>query len=482
MKNKILVGWASGDITPKRKVSLRGQFHTRISKGVNDPLSATALAIETENEDSQVIMISLDVALVSNATQKACRKVLEKELPGFDVEKLLLNATHTHTAPGQAGTNFADPPFDNDIMSESEYSEFLVKRVCKVACEAWKSRKPGAVSWGRGHAVIGFNRRLSYFDGSSVMYGKSDAPNFSHVEGYEDHGVDMLFTYDEKHNLTGMIVNVPCPSQCTEGAYVISADYWHETRQEIRKRHGRDLYILPQCAVAGDQSPRTLIDHRADERMMKLKGYNNDADYPSYYNYARRQDIADKIAKVVDEVLPLLEQDIRDKVEFSHETVILKLEQRKPNTEELKKVKQEIIRCQKKLEELKGTAPDSYDYSITYKTKIFNERAVKMHEAHEQGQGFMDVELHVMRLGDIAFCSNPFELYVDYGVRIKTRSKAVQTFLIQLAGSGTYVPSERAMKGGGYGAFVTSTPVWPSEGQKIVEKEVELINNMFLEE
>ena len=480
MKKKILIGWSSRDITPERKVSLRGQFHIRISEKVNDRLTATALALETEDASEQAIIVSMDAALVPDVTKEACRDILAKQLPDFDVKKLLMHGTHTHSAPGQAGTNFADPPLGDDIMSESGYSDFLVEKVCEAACEAWSRRKAGALSWGRGHAVVGFNRRLSYFDGSSVMYGKSDDPDFSHVEGYEDHGVDMLFTYDENHDLTGMVVNVPCPSQCTEQSYFISADYWHETRQEIRKRHGDKLYILPQCATAGDQSPRTLIDRRADERMMRLKGYENNLGYGSDYDVMRRQDIAEKIAKAVDEVLPLVKQDIRDEVEFSHETAVIKLEQRKPSEEDLEAVKQEIIRCRKKLEELKDTDPASRDYSITYKTKIFNERAVKMYEAHEHGQGFMDVELHVMRLGDVAFCSNPFELYVDYGVRIKARSKAVQTFLIQLAGSGSYLPSERAMKGGGYGAFITSTPVWPSGGQEIVEKEISLINNMFI--
>ena len=41
------------------------------------------------------------------------------------------------------------------------------------------------------------------------MYGKTDKPEFLHIEGYEDHGVDLLFTYDVARKLTGMIVNVP---------------------------------------------------------------------------------------------------------------------------------------------------------------------------------------------------------------------------------------------------------------------------------
>ena len=46
-EEKILIGWASQDITPQRPAILVGQFHVRISKYVNDPLIATALAIQS---------------------------------------------------------------------------------------------------------------------------------------------------------------------------------------------------------------------------------------------------------------------------------------------------------------------------------------------------------------------------------------------------------------------------------------------------
>jgi hypothetical protein len=68
-------------------------------------------------------------------------------------------------------------------------------------------------------------------------------------------------------------------------------------------------------------------------------------------------------------------------------------------------------------------------------------------------------EVHVLRLGDIAICTNPFELFTDYGIQMKCRSEALQTFVIQLAGSGTYLPTDRAVAGGGYSAIVQSNRV-----------------------
>jgi len=360
-------------------------------------------------------------------------------------------------------------------MTDNEYGDLLIKKISEAAIEAWNKRKPGALSWGKGDAVVGFNRRVSYFDGSTHMYGKTDVPEFSHIEGYEDHGVDMLFAYDADHKLTGMILNVPCPSQCTEAAWFISADYWHETRETIRAKHGEKLYILPQCAAAGDQAPRTMVSREADARMLKLKGYGDD------YNTARRQDIADKITAAVDEVLPLVAKDIRDKVEFCHTVTNLDLKQRTASTEDLDNAKQEIALWQAKLDDVKDSDPASVEHSGIFRQIEFNQKAIDMYHAQQRGEQLsFPVELHTIRLGDIAMSTNRFEYYLDFGLRIKTRSKAVQTFIVQLTGrASSYLPTERAMSGGGYGAYIASTPIGPEGGQKIVENQVNTINKMF---
>ena len=92
----------------------------------------------------------------------------------------------------------------------------------------------------------------------------------------------------------------------------------------------------------------------------------------------------------------------------------------------------------------------------------------------------MDVEIHVLRIGDVALCTNQFELFTDYGIRIQARSNALQTFVIQLAaGAGSYLPTEKAVKGGGYSAVIQSDVVSPEGGQILVDRTVELINSLW---
>ena len=88
-----------------------------------------------------------------------------------------------------------------------------------------------------------------------------------------------------------------------------------------------------------------------------------------------------------------------------------------------------------------------------------------------------------MRLGELAFCTNTFELYVDYGIQIKGRSKAMQTFLFQLTMSpweySGYLPTAKGVKGGAYGAVPSSNYVGPEGGQILVDETVAAIERAF---
>ena len=72
----------------------------------------------------------------------------------------------------------------------------------------------------------------------------------------------------------------------------------------------------------------------------------------------------------------------------------------------------------------------------------------------------------------------PFELYLDYAIRIQARSPAVPTMLVQLCGGASgYLPSARAVQGGGYSA--DKFRVGPEGGQVLVEETLRQIQALF---
>ncbi len=496
MKDGLTAGWAEADITPGGKVYLIGQHCARVSEGVMDPVTATALVLESGKNGQtagHVVMVSCDLVAISDKLREAVRGYVSEE-PGLKTGSIILNATHTHAAPHIRPSNsfrhFGDgktiPPdghpygIELDAMRPEEYVDFSAKKIAKAVKKAWNSRKPSGIGYGLVHAVIGRNRRLTYKDGESTMYGKADVAGFSHVEGYEDHSVYVMTVYDKAGSLTGIVVNVSCPSQVSENIYRISADFWHETREEIRKRFGKELFILAQCAPAGDQSPHVLVGKRAEERMWRLKDRDIEQNAP-------RREIAEKIADAVGHVLPCAEKEIDREPGLMHRAEVVELPRRKISQKDVDDASMQAKKHREKYEELlkeikrnPALKKESRWYtSITAeyaRMKWFNN--VRRRFEAQQENPSMPVELHALSLGDVAFAANPFELYLDYGIRMRELSPAVQTFLIQLAGPGGYLPSERSVKCGGYGSVPASTDVGPEGGEQLVEWTVKTINSI----
>jgi hypothetical protein len=91
-----------------------------------------------------------------------------------------------------------------------------------------------------------------------------------------------------------------------------------------------------------------------------------------------------------------------------------------------------------------------------------------------------EIEIHVLRFGDFAIATNPYELFLDYGNQIRARSLAKQTMLIQLScGSRGYLPTEKAEKGSHYSAYVSSGTTGHVGGEMLVRKTLTEINSMW---
>lgn len=452
---ELWVGAATTDITPDKPVALQGQFHLRVSKGVENRLTATAVAIETRGSDKsadQAIMISVDLAMVTTKFQQELRAKLREKLPTFDGRKLFVTATHTHTAPGLEDFWYEIPK--EGVLHPREYSQFLCDRLVSLAADAWNRRQPGGVSWVLGYAVIGHNRRAVYANGSAMMYGATSRPDFQNLESGEDHGIEMLFFWDRQKQPIAVAINVACPSQEVEGLNVIHADFWNDVREQLHARH-KGLCVLGWPGAAGDQSPHAMIRKAAEQRMQKLRGLK-----PT-------EEIARRIVREVEDLFPLAAGDIRTDVPLVHRVLDLALPARKVTEPEMKNAQAQVEAAVKK--------PDAGSHA----RRVWYQDVVDRYQKQDK-EPQRTVEVHVLRLGDVAIATNPFELFWDYGLRIKARSKAQQTFVLQLTTDWAgYLPTKRAMAGGGYSAIIESDFISPEGGQLLVDRTVQEINALW---
>jgi len=164
------VGASTVSITPDQPVALSGQMSTRIAREVQSVLLANALALESQNEGAaleQVIFVACDVVAIPEHIRTRAIELLAPRVPDFDTNKLIISATHTHTAPVMIEGVYVIP--DEDVMRPAEFSEFFSARIADVAEAAWKNRKPARAGWGMGDAVVAYNRRSFFEDGHAQI-------------------------------------------------------------------------------------------------------------------------------------------------------------------------------------------------------------------------------------------------------------------------------------------------------------------------
>ncbi len=467
-------GWATESIVPNRPIAIGGQYHTRISSQVNDPITVTALAIETKDGQStidQVVWVSCDLVAIRKVTIDNARKLVAQAIPDLDVNKIIVSATHTHTAPALMDTAETDlhpyefmrswayriPPDQTDVMHPREVLQFLERQLALVITRAWQSRSPGEFSFALSHASVARNRRAVYFDGTTRMYGDTKDPKFSHTEGTSDDSLDCLFFYRDG-KLVGLALTLYCPSQEVEGESYLSADFWYDARQQLRERFGKDLFVLPLTGGSGDQSPHVQVARAADDRML--------ADPKRAY----RQEIARRITNAVTDVAERAARDKSGQVTFGHRSEVVSLPVWRVSEERYAQAQQAVAAGKEKLDQLTG--PEYINWRV-------QSTMVARYEIQDR-EPYCPTEIHAVRLNDLALITNPFELYTDYALRMKARSPAIQTSVVQLtADCHAYLPTERAVAGGGYSARIDDGVIGPEGGRKLVEDCVRLLQLLW---
>jgi len=500
--SRIKIGWASRDVSSTEPINMSGQFHMRISRGILDPLTVTALVLE--NNGVITVMVSGDMIDCRSHILDELRSKVAETYPEIDPLHILLNATHTHTAITHVGgigsISFTKgEAFNHDgvkIGSSEDYRQFLVGKMYEAVCEAFENRSEGGISYGYGFAVVAFSRRVVYFDdlsrregavrdsahgvdGHVRMYGDTSDPMFSHYEAGADPFVNLMFTFDMEDKLTGAIINIPCPSQNSEDEYYQSADYWHDVRTAIRKKYG-DIFILPQCAAAGDLSPRQLHYLKARERRYRLKYGEIETKADNKTEIMNRLEIAERVAACFDDVYAWAKKDIVTDPVLQHSVQTVVLPKRMVTEEEYAQTKDNFAQVQDAAFTYDGTPLENLHHNSQLMSQRGRCRRIMNRYENQKQDKTLPMELHVIRVGDIAFATNRFEIFMDYQHRIQARSPFVQTFVVQLTAqpeldNGSYLPTERGLWGRGFGASIYDNQVTPEAGQIIVDETVKTL-------
>ena len=510
------IGWAMESIDPGRPSLMPGYGNFRYSYGSGDPVYATVLVLE--NGHDAVIFASMDI-ISSRGILPEVLAEAAKNAPELPKDKFFINATHTHSSLGIYYST-AGVPKEFNLMDGVDVRKHIAKQLVKAAKRAWAERKPGKVAFGYGLDVTSFNRRMVYFDdlskrpkgaygsstayaGYAVIHGRTSDDKFSGYENGTDNFIQFLYTFDMQGKLTGAIINTAATSQLSSGPQrKYTSDFWHDVRVEFQRKYP-GCFVLTQCAAAGDLMPYGGHFLDAEKRMLKLKygekflaDFGKSLDWPGLtdktreflaYRKAMRMENAARIMRTFQDTLQWASKQQQSDVILRNKVVDLHLTPTEITQERIDQARETLKKWENTPYKTDGTLEERGDFNFR-RTKAIEAALSLLDRAGEQKKGIKHhTQARLVRIGDVAFASNNFELFMDYMHRIQGRSPFIQTFVVELSGhngkdqQGGYLATERAVQNRGYSATLNQCRVSPQGGQELVEATVKGLKELYNE-
>lgn len=240
-------GWKAGvaaaDITPKESIWLAGYaLRDRPSEGVLQNIHVKALALQDSGGDVSVLVTSDLVGITRSMAEEVARQAREKF--GVSRDRLILSASHTHSAPvtGDALHLFYDLDARQKALT-NQYTRRVLGQMIEVIGASIERLSPVKLAFDYGLAGFAVNRRRA-------------AAGKRHLPGPVDHDVPVLSVRDERGNLRAVAFGYACHATALSG-YQINGDYPGFAQEEIEKAHpGATALFVAGCGADANPLPR----------------------------------------------------------------------------------------------------------------------------------------------------------------------------------------------------------------------------------
>ena len=201
----------------------------RKATAISNPLMMQMLLLE-DDHFTKVLFITADLFGFGPEIVENVRVLVARW--GIEPEGLILNASHTHYAPGTIShASKSIGPF------YSEYAKQIVQAIAQQLPILYDKLEECELSWGKAEAQIGVSRRLKK-DGKVVF-----APN---PEGYYERSTPFLMLHLLKADKKVLLVNHSCHPTGLGSENVISSDYPGYMRNALKSNGGMDGVMFLQ--------------------------------------------------------------------------------------------------------------------------------------------------------------------------------------------------------------------------------------------
>ena len=241
-------GWKAGVskvvITPKRAMPMAGfASRTHNSEGVLHDLWAKALILE-DSAGKRAVLISSDLLGFPKVLSDRIRDKLKTKF-GLNRDQILLNSSHTHSAPVLGGA-LTDIYILNKEQLEliEHYTRILEDQIVNMVGESIKDMEPADLFIQNGVTRFQVNRR----NNNAALLTQ-----LSELQGPNDYEVPVIKVLNSKGDIKSIAFGYACHPTVLNG-YDFSGDYPGFTQIELEKTHPGAMALFFQGAGA-DQNP-----------------------------------------------------------------------------------------------------------------------------------------------------------------------------------------------------------------------------------
>jgi hypothetical protein len=428
-------GVAKAVITPTESIWMAGYGdRNHPSDGLLRDLYVKALALEAEPGKPSVV-VTADLLGFPHEISAAVADKCEKQF-GLKRDRLVLNASHTHSAPVVHRNAF--PVFDLDEKQwqvVDRYSTFLVEKTVGVIGAAIQDLRPATLKFGQGFAGIAVNRRRAYPD-------SRDRP------GPVDHDVPVMTIHNPDGSLRAVLVGYACHANVLN-IYQISGDWPGFAQEAIENAHPGALALFVQGA-GGDSNP---LPRRSVE-LARIYGQ--------------------VLAAAVDDVLKSPMKPVEGPLRCAFETVQVPFHDVPTGAELI----EQFAPPKRRLDVTQGIGAPDAPLNLHWQR---NKRWLDLAESGGQLPGAYPYGVQVWQFGNsLKFIALSGEVVVDYALRLKGQYGWENTWVAGYSNDVFgYTPSARVLREGGYEAINSGylAQFSPAIEELIVEKIAKLVRD-----
>jgi hypothetical protein len=431
------------DVTPSRlPVLVNGNFLQAKADKVRDPLAARALVLD--DGATRLAIVVVDSCMMPRELLDRA-KALARDRTGIPVDRMLVSATHTHSAPAAMGALGCD--------ADTDYVAFLPGRIAEAIDQAAKALAPAKAGWAvvedydhthcrrwirRPEKILvdPFGQRTA----RANMHPGYQSPDVIGPSGPVDPGLSVLAVQSPDGRPIAVLANY---SMHYFGTEPLSADYYGRFARALARQVGGGTADPSFVAIMSQGTS-------GDQHWMDYSKPKSDITIDAY---------AEAVARVAFEAYKKVAYP--NQVSLAMAETTLRLRRRTPDEGRLA--------WARPIGEKLGNQPPRNQ------AEVYAREALFLHEEPER-----ELKLQAIRIGDLGIAAIPNEVFALSGLKIKAQSPLATTFTIELAnGSEGYIPPPEQHHLGGYTTWPARTAALEVQAEpKILEAVLGLLEKV----